>query len=96
MECGKEIGARHTLRAYNAFCHAKARRRKVCDGHRARFFQRFGRLALSKVEELQKLNLEALQMLTITLQDRARDRASLVGNGGLDHAFGLPAAMQIA
>ena len=35
------------------------------------------------------------QKLSITLQDRARNRAQLVGNGGLDHAFGLPAAVQI-
>ncbi len=32
-------------------------------------------LALSNVEDLQKLDLEALQMRTSNLQDRARDRA---------------------
>ena len=32
-------------------------------------------LALSYVEDLQKLDLEALQMLTSNLQDRARNRA---------------------
>ena len=32
-------------------------------------------LALSKVEDLQKLDLESLQKLTSTIQDRVRNRA---------------------